>query len=166
MQFARFDAYVIRHIKNAALPIARGSLFVIFFWFGLLKVLDVSSADPLVATLLEHTLPFVSFNAFRIFFGLYEMVIGLAFLVAGAERLAIVMLLPHMLTTFLPLILLPQDTWASVLVPTFVGQYIIKNLVIIALALSIAAHLHPLKEKDLRGKIQDSGRKRKNGSYA
>lgn len=144
MQFARFDAYVIRHIKNAALPIARGALFIIFFWFGLLKVLDISPADPLVKALLEMTLPFVSFDSFRVFFGLYEMAIGLAFLIAGAERLAIVLLLPHMLAAFLPLVLLSDYTWASVLVPTFIGQYIVKNLVIIALALSIAAHLHPL----------------------
>ena len=74
------------------------------------------------------------------------MAIGLAFLVAGAERLAIVLLLPHMLAAFLPLIILPDYTWASVLVPTFTGQYIIKNLVIIALALSVAAHLHPIRK--------------------
>lgn len=146
MQFARFDALVVHRIKRIAEPCARGALFIIFFWFGLLKVLDISPADPLVATLLEKTLPFVSFEAFRVFFGCYEMVIGLAFLVAGAERLAVAMLLPHMLTTFLPLILLPNETWASVLVPTFVGQYIIKNLIIIALALSLAAHLHPIKK--------------------
>lgn len=144
MQFVRFDAYIIRHSKHAALPIARGALFIIFFWFGLLKVMDVSPADPLVAMLLNKTMPSVAFGAFRIFFGLYEMVIGLAFLVTGAERLAIIMLLPHMATTFLPLIILPNETWTSVLVPSFVGQYIIKNLVIIALALSVAAHLHPL----------------------
>lgn len=144
MQFARFDAYVIQYIKHAALPIARGALFIVFFWFGLLKVLDVSPANSLVKALLENILPFVSFNAFRIFFGLYEMVIGLAFLIKGAERLAIALLLPHMITTFLPLILLPDATWESVLVPSFTGQYIIKNLVIIALALSIAAHVHPL----------------------
>ena len=159
MQFARFDAYVIRHIKYATLPIARGALFVIFFWFGLLKVLEISPADPLVAALLKNTLPFVSFNGFRIFFGLYEMIIGLAFLVSGFERLAIILLLPHMVATFLPLILLPTDTWASVLVPTFTGQYIIKNLVIIALALSVAAHLHPMRETR-KSKLETRNKKR------
>lgn len=144
MDFAYFDRSVVYRIKRIAEPCARGALFVIFFWFGLLKVMGVSPADPLVGALLENTLPFVSFEAFRIFFGSYEMVIGLAFLFAGAERLAIALLLPHMLTTFMPLILLPDETWASLLVPTFVGQYIIKNLVIIALALSLAAHLHPM----------------------
>ncbi|MDO8582751.1 MAG: hypothetical protein Q7R63_02035 [bacterium] len=146
MQFARFDALIVHRIKKIAGPCARGALFIIFFWFGLLKVMNISPADPLVAALLENTLPFVSFEAFRIFFGSYEMVIGLAFLFAGAERLAIALLLPHMIATFLPLFILSEYTWASVFVPTFTGQYIIKNLIIIALALSVAAHLHPIKE--------------------
>ena len=146
MQFARFDACIVHRVKKIAEPCARGALFIIFFWFGLLKVMGVSPADPLVAELLERTMPFIAFDGFRIFFGLYEMIIGAAFLTVGYERVAIVMLLPHMVTTFLPLVILPNDTWASVLVPTFVGQYIIKNLIIIALALSIAAHLHPIKK--------------------
>jgi hypothetical protein len=33
------------------------------------------------------------------------------------------------------------------MVPTLVGQYIIKNLVIIAAAMGIAAHLHPIDDK-------------------
>ena len=151
MQFARFDTLIVHRIKRIAEPCARGSLFIIFFWFGLLKVLDISPADPLVGALLEKTIPFISFEAFRIFLGLYEMIIGLAFLARGAERLAIALLLPHMFTTFLPLVILPNDTWASVLVPTFVGQYIIKNLIIIALALSVAAHLHPIILRKRRG---------------
>ncbi len=154
MQFARFDALVVHRIKRIAEPCARGALFIIFFWFGLLKVLDVSPADPLVGMLLEKTLPSVSFEAFRVFFGSYEMLIGLAFLVPGAERLAIALLLPHMLATFLPLVLLPDETWASVLVPTFIGQYIIKNLIIIALALSVAAHLHPMQEARKRSVLK------------
>ena len=147
MDFPRFDAIVIHRVRRIAMPLARVALFIIFFWFGVLKLMDVSPADPLVEALLAYTLPFVPFGPFRIFFGLYEMAIGAAFLLPGFERLAVTLLLPHMATTFLPLVLLPDLTWASVLVPTFAGQYIIKNLVIVALALSIAAHLHPVKSE-------------------
>jgi len=153
MDFSHFDRIVVHRIKKIAEPFARGALFIIFFWFGLLKVLGISPADPLVEALLKTTMPFMSFDVFRVFFGMYEMVIGLAFLVVGFERLAIALLLPHMVTTFMPLVLLPNETWASVLVPTFIGQYSIKNLIIIALALSIAAHLHPMAlEKKTRKK--------------
>ncbi len=144
MDCSRFDRVMIHGVRAAAVPVARVALFVVFFWFGLLKVIDVSPADPLVEALLGKTLPFIPFAPFRIFFGLYEMVIGAAFLVTGMERLAIAMLVPHMAVAALPLVILPELTWHSVLVPTFAGQYIVKNLVIIAVALSLAAHLHPL----------------------
>jgi hypothetical protein len=43
--------------------------------------------------------------------------------------------------------LLPAVTWQSFFVPTLEGQYIIKNLVIIALAIALASHLEPLQKK-------------------
>jgi uncharacterized membrane protein YkgB len=52
-----------------------------------------------------------------------------------------------MITTFLPLIFLPGESWQAPFVPTLVGQYIIKNLVLVAAAIGIAAHLHPLPQK-------------------
>ena len=147
MTLARFDKNTITIIKIIANPLARAALFIIFFWFGVLKILNISPADPLVAHLLYKTLPFVSFDPFRIFFGFYEMAIGIACILPRAERLAIALLIPHMIAAFLPLILLPHETWTSLLAPTFEGQYIIKNVVIVALALSLAAHLHPIKKK-------------------
>lgn len=147
MTFRSADALVIRSIRHTAIPAGRIALFVVFFWFGLLKVLGVSPADPLVSELLLRTMPLVPFTGFRIFFGLYEMAIGGAFLISGFERMAITLLFPHMAATFLPFVFLPDIVWEGVLAPSFAGQYIVKNLVIIALALSLAAHLHPLSAK-------------------
>ena len=55
-----------------------------------------------------------------------------------------------MITTAGPLVLLPSETWQSFFVPTLEGQYIIKNLVIIAAAIGIAAHLHPFGQTSAR----------------
>jgi uncharacterized membrane protein YkgB len=77
-------------------------------------------------------------------FGLFECLIGILFLIKGAERVVIPLLLVHMITTAGPLFLLPSETWQRLLVPTLEGQYIIKNLVIIATGISLAAHLHPI----------------------
>jgi hypothetical protein len=52
-----------------------------------------------------------------------------------------------MITTFMPLFLLTEETWSGFLIPTLEGQYIIKNLVVIAAAMGIAAHLEPIKGK-------------------
>jgi uncharacterized membrane protein YkgB len=52
-----------------------------------------------------------------------------------------------MVTTVMPLFMLPSATWSAFLVPTMEGQYIIKNILIIAAAIVVAAHVHPLKHK-------------------
>jgi len=49
----------------------------------------------------------------------------------------------HLSTTIMPLVLLPQFTWQSFLVPTLEGQYIIKNILLIVLALNIWSNLRP-----------------------
>ncbi len=138
-----FDRTIISTLKRVSPPLARVALFIVFFWFGILKVMGQSPANPLIAELLEQTLPGITFGTFIIFFGYFEMLIGILFLVPRAERVAIALLLPHMVTTVLPLILLPSITWIHPFVPTLEGQYIIKNVVIVALALGIAAHLRP-----------------------
>jgi len=142
---SKVDGALIHVIRRISLPMAHIAIFVVFFWFGILKIVAESPANPLIADLLEKTLPFITFEQFIILFGIYEMIIGLAFLIRGFERVAIALLIPHMVTTILPLILLPAVTWQSFLVPTLEGQYIIKNIVIVALALSLAAHLKPIK---------------------
>jgi uncharacterized membrane protein YkgB len=110
-----------------------------------------------VAALLGRTLPFLTFEEFITRLGEFEMLIGVAFLIPGLERLAIVLLLPHMVTTFLPLVLLPQVTWQGFLTLTLEGQYIIKNVLIIALACAIMADLSPWRER-ATAPARDSGR--------
>ncbi len=128
------------------MPVARFGLFVIFFWFGILKVIGLSPANSLVQSLFEQTIGFMSFDTFIILFGLFECLIGILFIFPNLVRVVIPLLFLHMITTFMPLFLLPEVTWSGFLVPTLEGQYIIKNLVIIATAVAIAAHLHPLQK--------------------
>lgn len=149
MKLEQFDEKLIFFFKTISIPMARISLFVVFFWFGVLKILYTSPANPLVAALLGKTLPFLSFGRFIVFFSLFEMLIGVLFLIPQMSRVVLPLLALHMLTTFLPLVFLRQITWQAFLIPTLEGQYIIKNLVIIALAIVIAANLDPLRYKKL-----------------
>ncbi len=142
-----FDTVLIHFLRKYQYVVGRFSMFTIFFWFGILKIFDSSPANPLVAELLSNTMPFISFQNFIIVLGVYEMIIGILFLIPSHERTAIFLLIPHMITTVMPLILLPTITWVAPFVPTLEGQYIIKNVVIIALAFGLAAHMHPLKNK-------------------
>ena len=141
---SRIDSHIIAALQRYSIFIARASLFVVFFWFGILKLFHTSPANPLVEGLLARTLPFITFPKFILLFGIYEMLIGIIFLLPGFERLAIALLIPHMITTILPLILLPTITWQGLLTPTLEGQYIIKNILIIACAVVVGTRLMPV----------------------
>lgn len=143
IMFQKIDRALIGCCKKSSGLLARFSLFVVFFWFGALKLLAVSPASAMVAQLQQQTLPFISFPTFITLFGLYEMVIGLFFLFPRLTRVTLALLMPHLIATVLPLFLLPALTWENFLVPTMEGQYIIKNLAIIALAFSLGARLEP-----------------------
>lgn len=136
---------LIYFFRKISLPAARLALFVIFFWFGALKVAGLSPATGLVQDLFERTISFMSFEAFLMLFGLFEMLIGVLFVIRGMEWVAISLLFLQLIAAFAPMALLPEMTWTRFMVPTLEGQYIIKNLLIIALAISVAAHLHPAK---------------------
>jgi len=139
----QFDNWFIHLLRRCSLPFARFALFIVFFWFGILKIAGTSPAHPMVADLLNAAMPFMTWETFIILFAIYEMLIGIAFIIPRCERLAIALLIPHMIMTSLPLFLLTDMTWQGFLIPTLEGQYIIKNLVILALAMGIAAHIHP-----------------------
>ena len=147
MKLRDLDIEIIHFFRKISEPVARIGLFVVFFWFGILKVIGASPASPLVQALFERTIHFMPFPVFLVAFGLFEMLIGILFLIRGCERVVIPLLFLHMITTFMPLFLVPQATWTGFLVPTLEGQYIIKNLVIIAAAIGIAAHLHPMRKQ-------------------
>lgn len=138
------DQKIINFFKHIGMPVARIALSVVFFWFGILKVVDSSPASQLVSDLLSVTIPFLSAQQFIFGLGIYEMIIGVAFIIPRLERLAIFLLLPHLFVTAGPLFLLKTITWQSAFVPTLEGQYIIKNLLIVATAVGIAAHLEPI----------------------
>jgi len=146
MSIQKIDSSLIHFFRKIFVPSARIGLFIVFFWFGFLKVIGLSPASGVVQRLFENTIPFMEFSTFLVLFGLFECLIGILFLIKGMERVVIPLLLVHMITTFGPLVYLPEETWQKFMVPTLEGQYIIKNVVLIAAAVGIAAHLHPLKK--------------------
>lgn len=147
MNITRIDHRIIYFLRRNFIMFARISLAVVYIWFGLLKVLGLSPASGLVHDLFNATIHFMSFGTFYILFAWFEILIGVLFLIPRLTRFVIPLLLFHMITTFMPLVFLPSEAWNGFLVLTLPGQYIVKNLVIIAVALGIAAHMHPLDEE-------------------
>ena len=125
--------------KKLSFILAHVALFIVFFWFGALKLTGMSPANELVNALLVK-IPVMNlwpFESFIVVLGLVEMLIGVLFLFPKTTRIATIILIPHMITTMLPLVFVPEMTWQEPLIPTLAGQYIIKNIVIVALALSV-----------------------------
>lgn len=115
---------------------SRFSLFVVFFWFGFLKIIHTSPAETLITHLHGQTISsWVSISFFVTFLGYVECAIGLLWLFPKFTRIAFALFCLQMFTTFLPLIYLPADTWQDRFNLTLTGQYIVKNLVLVATAM-------------------------------
>jgi uncharacterized membrane protein YkgB len=145
--YESIDLRIIGFFKRTYIPVARVSIFLVFFWFGLIKILGLSPASPLAEALTTKTVGMQYFDALFIILAIIECIIGLLFLFPKMTRVVIPLLLFHMVIVCSPLVLVPEYTWQQPFVPTLEGQYIIKNAVVVAVAIGIAASTRPLARK-------------------
>jgi uncharacterized membrane protein YkgB len=137
MTFTQIDTFIAAILQRHGLRFLRYAVGLIFIWFGGLKLFGLSPAADLV----ERTVPWANPAWFLPFLAVWEVVIGVCFLIRPLLRAGIALLAPQMLGTFLPLVLLPAAVFqhGNPLLPTLEGQYIIKNLLIIGSAMVIGA---------------------------
>ncbi len=148
-KFDALDYRIATFMRSWGTLALRVSLAVIFVWFGLLKPLGLSPAEPLVAATVVW-LPVLESGQWVAVIGWWEVAIGLTFLSRRTIRLAIALLALQMGGTFLPLVMLPGVTFQEGMFPygpTVEGQYIIKNLIIISAALVVGGTVRGEKPK-------------------
>ncbi|CAN5149557.1 hypothetical protein BH09PAT3_BH09PAT3_2350 [soil metagenome] len=145
LQLTQIDLRLIAFFQRTFIPVARFSIFLIFFWFGFIKLLGLSPAGPLAEALTAKTVGMQYFDPLFYILAAMECLIGILFLIPKTTRVVIPLLLLHMVLVCSPLILVTSLTWQQFGVPTLEGQYIIKNAVVIAIAIGIAASTKPLK---------------------
>lgn len=138
------DLRIIAWLRRAYVPLGRAAVFVIYFYFGLLKLLGDSPATPLAHALVDKTIGAGNFHTTYMILAIFECLIGLLFLFPKLTRVVVPLLLIHMVIVCSPLFIVPHLAFVKPWVPTLEGQYIIKNLAIIALALGVAAQTPPL----------------------
>ena len=141
----RYDRVVARTAAAAAAAtplVVRGALAVVMLWFGLPKlVAGGSPAEDLVLRTLDAlTAGLVTGDAARLLVGALEIGLGIALLVGRAMPLVLLVLLGHLAGTTAPLVLFPSETWYHPGVGTLEGQYILKNVVLVACAVVLAGH--------------------------
>ena len=133
-RFDSLDRAISGWMDRWSTLILRYALGLVFVWFGGLKLIGASPATDLVA----RTIYLVPPETFVPVLGAWEVAIGVCLFYRPLIRVGILLLALQIPGTFLPLVVLPEVTFASVpFVPTMEGQYIVKNLVIIGAALVV-----------------------------
>lgn len=116
----------------------RLALAIVYIWFGAFKIIHLSPAQELVSNL--HSVTFVRYipiNIFQVILGYTECLIGILWLIPKFSKAAFIIFSVHIFTTFLPMFWLPDQTWRSAFILTMTGQYIMKNLVLVASAVTV-----------------------------
>ncbi|MGW4357165.1 DUF417 domain-containing protein [Streptomyces californicus] len=136
----RLAAYVNAH-SHALLRVTVG---IVFFGFGVLKLFpSASPAEQLaVDAATKMTLGMVPETVLLLSLAALETAIGIG-LIVGRRLLrpALVAFFLHMGGVFSTLLLLPDAMWQPHSpAPTMEGQYVVKNVVLVAVCLVVAAH--------------------------
>ncbi|HOP05050.1 MAG TPA: DoxX family membrane protein [Tenuifilaceae bacterium] len=132
-------------LNRNSLYLLRISIGIIFLWFGFLKFFPgLSPAQDLaIDTIAALTFGLVTPKFIIITLATWETVIGLGFLTGKFQRITLLLLFMHMLGTFAPMLIFPNEVFTRVpFAPTLEGQYIIKNIVIISAGLVIGAKVY------------------------
>ncbi|MFD6892566.1 DoxX family protein [Streptomyces sp. NPDC059957] len=123
--------------ETAALRVSVGLLYL---WFGVLKFLPGVSPAQDIATRAMGVMTFDSVPAdvSQPLLAVMEVMIGLGLVTGRLLPLTLGVFFVHMAGVFATLAILPGEVWKHPFVPSMEGQYILKNLVLVAACMSVA----------------------------
>ena len=138
MKFYFFSESFLVWLQKNSIAVLRVSLGIVFLWFGALKIFGVTP----VAELVQSSYPFFPYPAFIVFLGIWETVIGLGLMSKTVLHITIPLMWLQMLGTFGSLLLLPSLFFnhGNVFLLTTEGEFVMKNLVLVAASLVIAGY--------------------------
>jgi putative oxidoreductase len=140
---ARAEAAVKVSLQRWSIPALRIALGAVFAVFGALKLFPgVSPVEALVSATWEKlTFGIVSGQAALIATAVIEVAAGALLIAGGAfARVGLVVLALAFVGILSPIVLLPAEVFGPA-GPTLTGQYIFKNVVLIAAALVVASRV-------------------------
>jgi uncharacterized membrane protein YkgB len=136
------EAQAARWLARHSIDLLRISLGLIFFGFGVLKFLPgVSPAEGLASQAFSIlTFGLVPHGVAMVLIAALETTIGLLLLSGRRLKLALALLAVQMVGILSPLVLLPGEMFRTdPVAPTLAGQYVIKDLILGAAVLVVAA---------------------------
>jgi uncharacterized membrane protein YphA (DoxX/SURF4 family) len=124
-----------------SITVLRVSLGLVFLVFGAFKFVSGASPaeDLAVATVDKLTLGVVTGGAALLLTAVMETVIGLTLVTGRFVRVGLVVLATALGGILSPLVLFPDQMWSGN-GPTLTGQYVFKDIVLVAAGLVVAAH--------------------------
>jgi len=120
-------------LKNIV-NLLRISLGIIFLWYGMLKFFpELSPAEDLAINTINWMFNGLIPSIISIkLLALWEVLVGIGFILGIYTRYFTILFLIHMVLTFLPLFIFPELSFTNAPYAfTIVGQYIVKNIVFI-----------------------------------
>lgn len=140
----RLERRVALALRHRSVPALRVALALVFIWFGALKV----SGDTPVGDLVAGVAPWLPRELFVVGLGIFEVLLGVALMVGyRLVWVALVMVL-HLAGTFLVFVTEPATAFAhgNPLLVTMAGEFVAKNMVLIAAGLVLVAFSAPHAE--------------------
>lgn len=133
--FYTFDRRLISFMSVNGGAILRVALGVVFVWFGALKIIGESPVRELIG----GAYSFLPLNYFLPLLGIWEMLIGIGLIFRLALRVTLALLWLQMAGTFLAPLLSPSQFFsgANPLLLTTLGEFVVKNIVLIAASIVI-----------------------------
>ena len=135
----RADRVLLPFLHRWGVPALRVSLAVVFIWFGALKVFGVSPVVDLVAS----TVYWVDPDWFVPALGGVELLVGVGLIANLGLRLVLAILTMQLIGTFLVFLLHPEVAFqdGNPLKLTVEGEFVVKNLVLLAAAMVVGSRL-------------------------
>lgn len=152
---------VNRLLRTAVPLLLRGSLGVTFLWFGGLKL---AGEPTLPASLIAAITPFIDPDLSVSLVGAFEVALGAGILIGRWMPVLLGATTLHLSSTFLVLLLRPDVAFVggNPLLLSVEGEYVAKNLVLLAATASLVLHSlgpQPPDAKPLRfSRARDSDR--------
>ncbi len=141
-RYDRLDRRITLTLAAIAIPVLRAALGVVFLWFGALKFFPgLSPAQDLAGRTIEQlSFGLVPPEVAVPVLAAWEVLIGLGLISGRFLRATLFLLAVQMLGAMMPLVLFPAETFTVFpIAPTLEGQYIIKNVVLVAAAIAVGA---------------------------
>jgi putative oxidoreductase len=132
-------------LRPVTLPVLRVVLGFLFVWFGGLKVMGVSP----VAGLVSQTLPFANPHLVVLGLGTAEVALGLVLMTGRFLRCALPVLVVHLAGTFSTFAVVPHLMFrdGNPLLLTSDGEFVMKNVILIAGTLVLISHTSQITTK-------------------